>query len=319
MFRYKPRIVVHPQRKGALKTKGANRLLVLHTSEGAETGNAAENLGVYMGMPGDRVVPGSDPPRMYGSSYHGITDTDESVIPAVDDNQVAYAAGGANAFGVHLCIPGKAGQTEQQWLDADSTAHIQSAAWWLKQKSIEHAIPLVRLTVRQMQQGASGYCDHNDVRLAFGETDHTDVGPKFPWELLSVLLDDPQPKADPGMATLKGGAVRIYDSRNAQHNGQPIAGGSNVRVGVVAPPNVPGTNAPYGAAIVKIGSDGNAAAPGWFSTQPGTSVVDIKPGDIDSNLWHVPLTFENGGWGFTVWALADAHLIVDLVGWDIVI
>ena len=45
---------------------------VLHTAESSD--HAAGALVGFLKMPGDRVIPGSNPPRRYGSGYHGVTD-----------------------------------------------------------------------------------------------------------------------------------------------------------------------------------------------------------------------------------------------------
>lgn len=185
---------VHPDRYGSVKTAGPNRLLVIHTSEGSEGETSAEALIKYIGQPGDR--PNSSG-GVYGSSYQAIADTDQ-VRPAVPDHVVAYAASGANSQGIHLCIPGRAGQVREQWLDPISSAYIDRAAEWLVDKSSEHSIPLVRLTDVQVRGGAAGFCDHWTVSRAFGRSTHTDVGSQFPWDVLEARIGallDPVPSA----------------------------------------------------------------------------------------------------------------------------
>lgn len=194
-------IYVHPDRTGSVKSLGVNRLLVLHTSEGSESESAAENLCAFMGMPGDR--PSSSGGR-YGSSYHAVFDTDRW-IQAVPDNVVAYSAAGANHDGIHGCFPGKAGQTAWQWLDDISARMIRQAAVWAVEKSKAHGIPLVRLSSTEVRNGAAGVCDHYDVSRAFGKSDHTDVGPGFPWAAFWAHVADltkppPTPPEDDEMA-----------------------------------------------------------------------------------------------------------------------
>jgi hypothetical protein len=191
---YGPRCNVHPERTGATRSLDNLRLIVIHTSEGSEGPTSAENLCSFMTLPGDRVVPGSNPPRMFGASYHYVTDTDR-VLPAAPDNIVSYSAAGANHDGVHICIPGKANQTRVQWLDPTSSAYIARCAQVMRDVAERYDIPLERLTPAQVVDGGRGYCDHHAINLAYGQTDHTDVGPNFPWDVLAdqIALEERVP------------------------------------------------------------------------------------------------------------------------------
>lgn len=292
---------------------GPNRLLVVHTSEGGETANAAENLCSFMGTKGDRLNTATG--NWYGASYHYVTDTDESLIPAVWDNVVAFAAAGANNNGIHLCIPGKAGQTRTQWLDADSTAHIRSLAWGMERKAAEFSIPLRRLTVAQVRDGVAGYCGHADVSKAFGQSDHTDPGSAFPWDVLAKFLapDPPPPDPLPGgllvAERLKLKNYRLYDSRDGDGklNGQrqlgitdPDAAGA---VAVLA--NVAVTDTEGGVAQFLAAWGGGAF--------PGTSKLNWDgAGQTVANEITIPL----GGFGtFQVTTSAPTHFFVDVVGY----
>src|SRR5690606_20584217 len=52
-----------------------------------------------------------------------------------------------------------------------------------------HGITPRRLTIAEMKAGRlSGVITHNDMRLAWGGTDHTDPGPNFPMNHLLALL-----------------------------------------------------------------------------------------------------------------------------------
>lgn len=41
------------------------------------------------------------------------------------------------------------------------------------------------MSALELRAGTRGYCDHATVRDAFGRTDHFDVGPAFPWDILA--------------------------------------------------------------------------------------------------------------------------------------
>lgn len=206
---YGPRVNVHPDRMGANRANQIPliRYLILHTSEqsGAEDPDDAEDLARYLESPGDRPS-SSKPSGRYGSSYHGITDTDR-VLPAVPDTVVAFAAGGGNRYGLHLCLPVKAGQTRAQWLDVTSRPYIAQAARWIVDNATRHRIPLVKITASQMAAGSWGYADHATVSRAFAKSDHTDVGVHFPWDVLKADIDYlarvpvPEPPEEPDMPT----------------------------------------------------------------------------------------------------------------------
>lgn len=203
-------IPAHPDRTGSWKTNGPNRLIVLHTSEQREDSNPhddAETLAMYIASPGDRPST-SRPGSFFGASYHAIFDTDQ-VIVCAPDNLVTYSAGGANAFGVHGCFPGKAGRTRNQWLQPAARAQIRQCAEWCVEVSKRNGIPLLRPTPDQIAAGAFGVCDHHDVSLAFRKSTHTDVGDGFPWDALWRDIDDvlanlnpqPTPEKEPDMQT----------------------------------------------------------------------------------------------------------------------
>jgi hypothetical protein len=185
---YGPRCNVHPDRTGATR-RPPYRLLVVHTSEGSEGTSSAENLCNFMTQPGDRP---STSGGKFGASYHYVTDTDR-VIPAAPDNVVAYAAAGANNDGLHVCIPGKAGQIRAEWLDVTSRAYIGQLADVMRDKGKEFAIPMIRLNPAEIIAGRTGYCGHVDISRAYHKSDHTDPGVAFPWDVLADLLAPEEP------------------------------------------------------------------------------------------------------------------------------
>lgn len=198
--KYRRRIPVHEDRTGARKST-PNRLIVLHTSEGGETGAAAANLAGFLTRPGDRTTSAGG---RFGASYHVVLDV-ESAIPAVPYDVVAYAAAGANHDGIHLCFPGRAGQSREQWLDPISRGMIRTAAAVIVDVSELEGIPARFLTVAAIKAGAAGVCDHEDISNAFGRSTHWDVGPSFPWDVLAADIADfinPPTPEDPDMLNL---------------------------------------------------------------------------------------------------------------------
>lgn len=183
---YAPRATVHPDRYGGARPLPP-KWIVLHTSEGPTGDQAAEGLARYMGNPGDRPLPGGG---RYGSSYHAVADTDLTVIPCVYDNLVSYSAPGANTEGLHICIPGTANQTRDQWLTGSTREAIRTVAAFIVDRRDLYGIPCERLSVAELQAGTRGYCDHAAIRDAFGRTTHHDVGRDFPWDVLAAHIAD---------------------------------------------------------------------------------------------------------------------------------
>lgn len=289
---YGPRCPVHPDRIGPVKTKGPNRLLVIHTSEGSEGPNSAENLCGYISSPGDKVGTNG----MYGSSYHYLTDTDR-VLPAVPSTLVAYAAAGANHDGIHICIPGKAGQTRAAWLDTVSRDYIRRCAEVMVDESEASGIPLVRLGVADIQAAKWGYCGHYDISRAYHLSDHTDPGPFFPWDVLADDIKEFTMQYTPDQR-------RLLDTREL---------GGKVKVGQLVEYNIGrlGVSAVVNFTITEPNGGGFLTA--WGSGgQPDTSNVNWdRAGQVVSNVAVVPL--DNGVIRFTV-GVNPTHVVVDLQG-----
>jgi hypothetical protein len=186
---YSARYPANPTRVGVRRTNRPN-LLVVHTSEGGELAVSAEALARFIQTP--RTATNL-------ASYHYITDT-ESVIPVVPDGFVAYAAAGGNAQGLHICHPGRAGQSRDDWFDTNSSGMLEQVARWLADKSAEYDIPLNKLTTVQVARGAPGVCGHVEVSQAFGKSTHTDPGKGYPWDWVidrARALRDPAPDTTP--------------------------------------------------------------------------------------------------------------------------
>lgn len=308
---YAPRVNVHPSRRGSTKTAGPNLWLVLHTSEGGEGHTSAESLGSFMTTPATATNV---------ASYHAVFDTDR-VIPCVPDNVVAYSAGGGNAQGIHGCFPGKAGQTREQWLDPISRAMINQCARWLCDKSIEWNIPITRITPAAMQNYQKGIADHYCVTLAFRKTDHTDVGPNFPWDVLAsdinaLLAPTPTPTPEPP------GVVTIMERFNAVTPSRPFdtRGLGGVPVGVIAAGQY-GVSGPWPleAKGVKVGvkvfspqAVGYATVWRGDTPAPNVSPIDYFAGQTVNTVIDVPLAADRT---FKVFISQNAGIAIDYYGY----
>jgi hypothetical protein len=317
MTSYGPRIPVHPDRYGAVKSQGPNRLLVVHTSEGSEGDSSAENLGVLLAQPGDRYVNGVDSKNgMYGASYHYVIDTDR-VLPAVPDNVVSYSAPGANSDGIHFCIPGRAIQTREQWLDTVSRKAIRQLADTMVDRAAAAGIPLFRLTVAQIQAGRSGYCSHYDISLAYRRTNHTDPGPNFPWDVLAAdirsLLEPPPSPGDDDMTNHRR-PPRIYSTRASDDvpgEKRPFAANESRRIVVPLSDGVRSVRLQVTA--VPIDPDG------WLRLVPGNEDASTC---VHSNLnWSagrvlgLPVEIDLDDGYFTVLASHATDVVIDWLGY----
>lgn len=332
---YAPAVTVHPDRYGPTKTKGPDLWLVVHTSEGGEGPDAAERLAAFMTYPGDRL--NADGAR-YGASYHAVADGDRTVIPATPVDVVAYAAGGGNARGRHICIPGRVAQTRDEWLDPVSRAAIETVAAWIidQARAIEREypelgpFPLLKLTPDQVRTETDrGYCGHNDVSIAFRKSDHTDPEPRFPWDVLAadierlLAVDRPPTPEDDDMILLEI-PPRAYSTRPADGalaTGPQLAPGE--RRSIPLPFAAGFRQARLNVKVVPLdGPDaGTVTDPGWIrlvspkvpagkathssiNWSPGAAVAD---NELEVGVDGGAVVIENGP--------APCHVIVDLIGY----
>jgi hypothetical protein len=204
-----PPVQVHPERRGGKKHKD-NIWIVLHTTEGHEGEKSAEALALACTREGDRINPETG--RRFGSSYQYVLDIGQ-VIPLVPEDVVSLSARDpANEKGIHIVFPGFARQTREEWLDVVSSAYIDQCVLLLRDIHRRTSIPLVKLTVDEVKASESGLIDHKTVTDAFHKTDHQDVGPGFPWDVLDDRI------AAPGVVI-----TRTRRTTNNQEDDVPIA------------------------------------------------------------------------------------------------
>lgn len=149
---------------------GQPSLIVIHTTEGSEGTTSAENGAAY------------DASRTDGTSTHYFHDQD-TTVQCVLTRDTAHTAGPTgNRRGIQHELCGRAGQSADQWNDAASAGTLDRAARQCARDVERYGIPLVKLNPTQVANGKRGFCGHADITYAFGEVDHTDPGPRFPWD-----------------------------------------------------------------------------------------------------------------------------------------
>src|ERR1700749_4752585 len=160
--------------------RNANRttvqVVIIHTTEGAANGTAAENGAAY------------DQERTDGTSTHYFHDSN-STIQCVRTEDIAYAArtqGNLRGIQHELCT--RAGSAI--WTDAYHTALLARAAKQTARDCSKWNIPVRRISSGQIPARLTGICGHVDATHAFradGGT-HTDPGAAFPWARFISLV-----------------------------------------------------------------------------------------------------------------------------------
>jgi N-acetylmuramoyl-L-alanine amidase len=169
------------QAKGYTKGRadGPPLWVVIHDMEASETPTRAESTAAYFQSPSDgRNV----------SSHYCVDDN--SVVQCVLLSDVAWTVGNrpGNYRGINWELAGFASQTREQWLDTYGTNMFNQMMPIMRADMTEYGIPATRCTIDDLKAFKKGITSHNDLRVAFGGTTHTDPGSNFPWDYFMDLL-----------------------------------------------------------------------------------------------------------------------------------
>ncbi len=162
--------------------------IVVHDMEASETSQTAENTAAYFANPGDG--------RNVSSHY---TVDNNSVVQCVRLKDSAWTVGNrpGNNRGINWELAGFASQSRAQWLDAFGLAMFGQIRPILRSDAAKFGIPLTRRTVAELKAWKPGITSHNDLRLAFGGTTHTDPGANFPWDVFLQTMNEGDDVTDP--------------------------------------------------------------------------------------------------------------------------
>jgi len=155
--------------------KQTPKAIVLHGTVSSDNRGTARNIANWWHGPTSPVT-----------SAHYVVDPAE-VIQTVRDHTVAFHCGyNTGSIAIELCDE----QTgpASRWADADSTAILRRAARLTAELCLAYDIEVKRPTVSELRKrGPHGIYGHNDSRLAFDNTTHTD--PKdFPWAKFLAMV-----------------------------------------------------------------------------------------------------------------------------------
>lgn len=155
--------------------------IVIHDMEASETDTRAENTAAYFANPSDgRSV-----------SSHYCADNN-SVVQCVRLKDVAWTVGNrpGNNRGINWELAGFASQNRNQWLDQFGRDMFNRMAPLVRSDAAKYGIPLIKRTVNELKAWIPGVTSHNDLRIAFGTTTHTDPGNNFPWDVFLETMNN---------------------------------------------------------------------------------------------------------------------------------
>lgn len=182
---------------------------VVHDMEAGENSGRAESTAVYF----------ANPPDGRDVSSHYCVD-DNSVVQCVDLDDSAWTVGNipGNYRGINWELAGFARQTRTEWLDAFGLAMFRQMVPIVQSDCRRFGIPFKRLTVAELRAFRPGFTSHNDLRLAFGITTHTDPGPNFPWDVfMSMMRGDDAPEGNEDMAIVYRAQMNPTDADDDQY------------------------------------------------------------------------------------------------------
>lgn len=186
-------------------------LLVIHDMEAPETHDRAEACARYFAST-DREA-----------SAHYCID-DNSIVRCVRDQDVAWAAPGANSDGLQFELAGYAGQNRKDWLDPYSRRMLEDkAAPLFAELATGYKIPAVYLDAAALKQNRRGITTHKQVSLAFRLSSHTDPGDGFPIERfvddVREIMHNPDdgPDDKPDLPTIRRGDVGWLVKKAQRH------------------------------------------------------------------------------------------------------
>jgi N-acetyl-anhydromuramyl-L-alanine amidase AmpD len=168
-------------------------LIVIHTMEAREKPRTAYNVAFWFA--------GTNAPQ---ASAHYCVDSDDTV-QCVKEDVIAWAAPGANRYGIHIEHAGYASQKPIDWQDEYSQKMLHRSAALAAEIAHRYAIPIVKLSPGDLQQdpAATGFCGHVDVTIGRNAGHgHTDPGSSFPWDQYLGMVYAAMAKTDPDIRLL---------------------------------------------------------------------------------------------------------------------
>ena len=262
--------------------------IVIHTMEAREASTTAESGARYF----------QEPPDGRKVSAHYCADNN-SIVQCVRLADIAWTVGNrpGNYRGINWEFAGFASQSATQWRDSYSEAMLTRAMPYMRSDAARFGIPLRHCSVADLRAHRPGVTSHNDLRLAFGVTTHTDPGPNFPWSwFIESLQEDGVATADELERAVIAGMSQLMNK--AAHRSDPT-----------------GRNFANWTYAVQRSADGfptgDADRPGAASLEPRLAAIEAQLAEIRSIL----LAGGGGGGGGVV---PHTHDVVGSTGGPVV-
>jgi len=116
-------------------------------------------------------------------SYHILVGGDGKTVRSNDDDYITWSAGWtANRIGLHVSCCGYSADSRDQWLARD--AQLRAAARILADWCVRYNIEPRKINADEVRGLVRGIAGHGDAAQAWRETDHTDPGANFPWDVV---------------------------------------------------------------------------------------------------------------------------------------
>lgn len=154
------------------------------------------------------------------ASAHAAADAEGVAYGGVPDERAAWTAGPtANNWGLHIELCAFAQMTRDQWLSEEDVTifvpwigkggawrtirkpkqMLRHAAAWARAKADKFKITIRKVNAQQLRDDVDGICGHADTSAAWGETDHTDPGAGFPWDVFLTMVQGTEQKESDDM------------------------------------------------------------------------------------------------------------------------
>lgn len=124
------------------------------------------------------------------SSHYYVDDS--RIVQSLDTDLRAHHVGSTigNNGGISYEVTGLIEWSRGRWLNSVAWGLLATA---IRRDCAEHGIPARLLSVSEIKAGHGGIMTHNQARLAWGGTSHTDPGPNFPMDHLLASVEEDMP------------------------------------------------------------------------------------------------------------------------------
>lgn len=170
-----------------------------------------------------------------GASAHAASDAEKVLAPLVPYARAAWTAGAtANSWGLHIELCSFVALSRDQWLSEDDIdawipylnkgagawrrirsprSMLRNSAGWVRSVCDQYGIAKRKITATDLRNDVDGICGHADTSAAWRETDHTDPGNNFPWDVfISMVHGQEREREEELPVQIMGQDGKYYDA-----------------------------------------------------------------------------------------------------------